>query len=84
MVDRVANKYGILQMFEPAAYEIERWKPDLVTFAFITVDPARLRTWRVPIVENGQEVRVITHFEKSKIPNVDEAYDTFLIHPRAT
>ncbi|MBT8004058.1 MAG: SGNH/GDSL hydrolase family protein [Rhodospirillales bacterium] len=76
--------YGILQMFELAAYEIERWKPDLIIFAFITNDLARLRPWRVPIVEEGREVRVITHFEKSKTPDMDKAYDTFLIHPDAT
>lgn len=77
--------YGILQMFDLAAHEIKRWKPDLVIFSFITDDLARLRTWRVPLVINGQE-RVITHSEQSKEPDMNrsKSFDTFLIHPDAT
>ena len=76
--------YGILQMFDLAANEISKWQPDLVIFAFITNDLARLRTWRVPIEVNGKEERVVTHFEPSKKPKPDKSYDTFLIHSDAT
>jgi hypothetical protein len=76
--------YGILQMFDLAAEEIEKWNPDLLIFSFITNDLGRLRTWRVPIDKDGRPDRVITHFEATENPDFVKAFDTFLIHPDAT
>jgi hypothetical protein len=84
VVNFARDGYGILQMFDLAAHEIKRWKPDLIIFSFITDDLARLRTWRVPIKVNGRQERVVTHFEQSKKPNMEKAFDTFLIHADAT
>lgn len=76
--------YGILQMFDLAAYEIERWNPDLVVFAFITNDLARLRTWRLNLMKDGHEDRVVTTFEPTQAPDFEKTFDTFLIEKLAT
>ncbi|MFH0986191.1 MAG: SGNH/GDSL hydrolase family protein [Candidatus Omnitrophota bacterium] len=44
--------YGVLQMLDLAAGQIETWKPDMILFAFITDDLHRRRFWR-KIVTKG-------------------------------
>jgi hypothetical protein len=46
--------YGVGQMVELAAAEIDRWNPDAVIFAFISDDLRRVRFWRKSTESNGR------------------------------
>lgn len=76
--------YGILQMFDLAAREMPKWKPDLAVFAFITNDLARVRTWRAILEKDGIEDRIVTTLEPTRTPQLGNSYDTFLVHADAT
>ena len=76
--------YGILQMFDLAADVIDVWEPDLTVFAFITNDLARVRTWRIPLYRGDVVDRVVTSFTPKGSMNIEDTYDTYLIHNEAT
>lgn len=75
--------YGILQMIDLAAREVEKKKPDIAIIAFITNDLTRVRTWRNETVRDGFE-RVLTTFAPEKDPKQGSFYDTYLLHPGLT
>jgi hypothetical protein len=51
--------YGILQMFDLAVSKIDKWKPDIAVFAFITSDLKRARFWRGKAILDGRD-RIMT------------------------
>ncbi|MFH0986187.1 MAG: SGNH/GDSL hydrolase family protein [Candidatus Omnitrophota bacterium] len=46
--------YGVLQMLELAASQIDTWKPDMILIAYITDDLHRRRFWRKTVETNGR------------------------------
>lgn len=75
--------YGVLQMLDLAAANVEKWNPDLVIIAFITDDLTRARSWRT-VVEMDGITRVLTTDEPKKVPDPARSTDTFLLDGRAT
>ena len=76
--------YGILQMFDLAAHEVGRWKPDLVIVGFITNDLARRRTWRLEVAKDEVTDRILTLWQPVSTGKDATAMDTFIVHADAT
>jgi len=46
VLNKAVGGIGVLQMFDIAAAEIEKWKPDAIFLVFITDDLDRRRSWK--------------------------------------
>jgi hypothetical protein len=75
---------GVMRMFDIAAVKLPRYRPDFAIFALTTnagMRPGRI--WRFETVVDG-EARVFTVPSPVKTTDPAVAYDTFLLHPRAS
>ena len=72
---------GLLQMFDVAAFELTKWKPDLAIIAFNTDPMMEARIWRVAKSIAG-EPRALTTFNQTENPNLNDpnsVYDTVIL-----
>jgi hypothetical protein len=77
--------YGLLQMFDLAAIQVERLKPDYVLFAFITDDLGRSRSWWWGDEESGRLFRFESPPLRTDLAYAEEhGRDAALIDARAT
>ena len=67
---------GLLQMFDVAAFELPKWKPDLAIIAFNTVSMMEPRIWRVAKSIAG-EPRVLTTLNQTENPNLNDPYSVY-------
>jgi hypothetical protein len=75
---------GVMRLFELAADRLPKYRPDFVVFALTTNAGMRGgRIWRFETLVNG-EPRVFTTGTPNQTADPSVAYDTFLLHPRAT
>jgi hypothetical protein len=79
VLNRARDGMGLMQMFDVAADETPKYKPDLVLIASATERAPR--QWRTETVIDGEE-RVLTMLSPIPEPTTvpPGAYDTFLIH----
>jgi hypothetical protein len=75
---------GVMRMFDLAATRLPKYRPDFAIFALTTnagMRPGRI--WRFETVVDG-EPRVFTADTPTRTTDPALAYDTFILHPRAT
>ena len=74
---------GLIQMFDVAASELPKLKPNLAIIAFYTFATEMPRSWRTEMTIDG-EPRVITTLLQTDTPDLTDknlAYDTAILHP---
>jgi GDSL-like Lipase/Acylhydrolase len=75
---------GIAQAFDVAAASVDRYRPDLMIFAFNSSQVGAQRVWRMEKVIDG-EPRILTSLINTlntDIKNHAVTFDTFLIQPK--
>jgi lysophospholipase L1-like esterase len=82
VLNQARDGTGLLQMFDIAAHQVPKRKPDLAIIAFATNNMLAPRIWRIEKVIDG-ELRVITTFEPTETPDLRNSYETFILHPGA-
>jgi hypothetical protein len=73
---------GVVQMFDVAANELPRYKPDLAVIAFTTNSAVQRRIWRLE-KRFGGELRAVTEYKPDRNPDLNSTFETYILEPRA-
>jgi hypothetical protein len=74
---------AVMRMFDLAATRLPNYRPDFVIFAVTTSSIGPGRSWRFEAVVDGEQ-RVFTVPTPEKTTDPSIAFDTYVLHPRAT